>query len=39
MYKNCAGLDEIKSLLPDFELVQTWPYNDSDGADVLFKKL
>ena len=39
MYKNCAGLDEIKSLLPGFEILQTWPYNDSDGADVLFKKL
>ena len=37
MYEGCPGLEEIKSLLPGFELVQTWTYNDADGGDVLFK--
>ena len=39
MYENCAGLEEIKSLLPGFELVQVWGYNDADGGDALFKKV
>lgn len=38
MYEGCAGLEEIKSLLPGFEVLQVWPYNDADGGDVLFKK-
>ena len=37
MYEGCPGLEEIKSLLPGFELVQTWTYNDADGGDALFK--
>ena len=39
MYKNCPSLDEIKNLLPNFELVGNWPFNDADGGDALFKKI
>ena len=39
MYENCAGLQEIKFLLPRFQLVQTWTYNDADGGDALFKRI
>lgn len=39
MYEGCAGLEEIKSFLPGFELIQIWGYNDADGGDVLFKKV
>lgn len=39
MYEECAGLEEIKSFLPGFELIQIWGYNDADGGDVLFKKV
>ena len=38
MYKGCAGLEEIKSLLPGFQVVDNWPFNDSDGGDFLFKR-
>ena len=39
MYKNCPSLEEIKNLLPNFKLVQNWPFNDADGGDALFKKI
>ena len=39
MYKNCPSLEEIKNLLPNFELVENWPFNDADGGDALFKKI
>lgn len=39
MYENCAGLDEIKSMLEGFELINTWGYNDADGGDALFKRV
>ena len=38
MYEGCPGLEEIKSLLPGYEVVLVWDYNDADGGDVLFKK-
>lgn len=38
MYEGCAGLEEIKDLLPNFELQHNWRCNDADGGDVLFKR-
>lgn len=38
MYENCAGLSEIEQLLPKFEIIMNWRYNDADGGDVLFRK-
>lgn len=38
MYKNCANLEEIQSILSGFELVSYWRFNDSDGGDALFKR-
>lgn len=38
MYKTCASLDEIKSILTGFELVADWRFNDSDGGDALFQR-
>jgi FkbM family methyltransferase len=39
MYENCAGLEEIKNLLPGFQVVSDWRYNDADGGDVLFRRI
>lgn len=39
MYKSCANLDEIKSILNGFELIADWRFNDSDGGDALFKRI
>ena len=39
MYENCAGLQEIKFLLPRFQLINTWTYGDADGGDALFKRI
>jgi FkbM family methyltransferase len=38
MYKTCANLEEIKSILTGFELIADWRFNDSDGGDALFKR-
>lgn len=37
MYKNCAGLEEIQSLLPNYVLEHNWRCGDADGGDVLLK--
>lgn len=39
MYKTCANLEEIKSILTGFELIENWRFNDSDGGDALFKRV
>lgn len=39
MYSGCVGLEEIKSLLPNFEVINIWSYHDADGGDVLFRNM
>ena len=39
MYKDCAGLEEIKSLLPNYVLEHNWRCNDADGGDVLMRRI
>ena len=39
MYEGCAGLEEIKSLLPNYILEHNWRCNDADGGDVLMRRV